>query len=339
MGSELPRSARDKLRPHAFVAADDAPRLDVLVAAHLDISRNNAATLIANGHVLVNGRKERASYKARVGEEIVVNVPPPTARDIVGEDIPLNVVFEDEDLIVIDKAAGMVVHPAPGNWTGTLVNALKGRGGPLSEGTGEGREGIVHRLDKQTSGLLLVAKTDGAHRVLGEAMQARQITRRYAALAWGHLSAETVTVEKPLDRDPRDRTRVAVVATGRPAKTDFIRLARFESVDLLRAHLHSGRTHQIRVHLASIGHPVVGDDTYGGGGGRKLLSLPTQRHFLHAAWLVFKHPMTKLSMDFRSPLPEDLSRALALAAGPDAPPAGTDALSHYGFYQVDGSAG
>jgi 23S rRNA pseudouridine1911/1915/1917 synthase len=336
MTGSVPPPGGDGLDPgsRAFVASDDAPRLDVLVATHLDLSRNHAATLIANGHVLVSGRRERASYKARAGEEIVVDIPAPRGRDVVGEDIPLKIVFEDDDVIVIDKAAGMVVHPAPGNWTGTLVNALKGRGGPLSEGTGEGREGIVHRLDKQTSGLLLVAKTDRAHRALGEALQARQITRRYAALAWGHLAAEEVTVEKPLDRDPRDRTRVAVVPTGRPAKTDFIRLARFESVDLLRAHLHSGRTHQIRVHLSSIGHPVVGDDTYGGGGGRKLLGLPTQRHFLHAAWLVFRHPMTKLSMDFRSPLPEDLSRALALAAGPDGPPLGSNALEHFGFFNV-----
>ena len=333
----VPPSGRDTLEAgrHAFVAADEDSRLDVLVATHLDVSRNHAATLIAKGNVLVNGRKERASYKARPGEEIVVEVPPPRGRDVIPEDIPLSVVFEDDDIIVIDKAAGMVVHPAPGNWTGTLVNALKGRGGPLSEGTGEGREGIVHRLDKQTSGLLLVAKTDRAHRVLGDALQARTITRRYAALAWGHLNGDRVTVEKPLDRDPRDRTRVAVVSTGRPAKTDFIRLARFESVDLLRAHLFTGRTHQIRVHLSSIGHPVVGDDTYGGGGGRKLFLLPTQRHFLHAAWLAFTHPLTKLSMDFRSPLPEDLSRALAVAAGPDAPPSGSDALEHFGFYKAD----
>jgi 23S rRNA pseudouridine1911/1915/1917 synthase len=337
MTEPVPPSGRDKLieGSHAFVAAGDAPRLDVLVATHLDLSRNNAATLIANGHVLVNGRRERASYKARTGEEIVVAIPPSRGRDVIAEDIPIKVVFEDDDVIVIDKAAGMVVHPAPGNWTGTLVNALKGRGGPLSEGTGEGREGIVHRLDKQTSGLLLVAKTDRAHRVLGEAMQARQIRRRYAALAWGHLAADEVTVEKPLDRDPRDRARVAVVSTGRPARTDFIRLARFDSADLLRAHLHSGRTHQIRVHLSSIGHPVVGDDTYGGGGGRKLTGLPAQRHFLHAAWLAFSHPMTKLSMDFRSPLPEDLSRALALAAGPDGPPAGVDGLEHFGFFKVE----
>jgi 23S rRNA pseudouridine1911/1915/1917 synthase len=277
---------------HSFVSGDDEPRLDVFVAGRLDLSRNNAATLIANGHVSVAGRRERASYRPRPGETVVIDIPPPRGRDVVGESIPLDVVFEDDEILVIDKAAGMVVHPAPGNWTGTLVNALKGRGGPLAEGTGEGREGIVHRLDKQTSGLLLVAKTDRAHRVLGEALQARTITRRYAALAWGHIAGESVTVDKPLARDPRDRTRVAVVSTGRTAKTDFVRLARFESVDLLRASLYTGRTHQIRVHLASVGHPVVGDDTYGGGGGRKLMGLPPQRHFLHAAWLRFSHPMT-----------------------------------------------
>ena len=331
----VPPSGGDKVSEgrHTFVSGDDAPRLDVLVATQLDLSRNNAATLIATGNVRVNGRQERASYKPRPGEQIVVEIPPPRGRDVVGEDIPLDVVHEDDDILVIDKAAGMVVHPAPGNWTGTLVNALKGRGGPLSEGTGEGREGIVHRLDKQTSGLLLVAKTDRAHRALGDALQARRITRRYATLAWGHITGDRISVDKPLDRDPRDRTRVAIVSDGRPARTDFIRLARFESVDLLRAHLHTGRTHQIRVHLSSIGHPVVGDDTYGGGGGRKLLALPTQRHFLHAAWLVFQHPVTKKEMDFRSPLPTDLTRALSLAAGPDAPPSGTNALEYFGFYK------
>jgi 23S rRNA pseudouridine1911/1915/1917 synthase len=319
---------------HEFVGGSDAPRLDVLIAAQLDLSRNHAATLIANGHVLVNGRREKASYKTRVGEKVVVELPAPAGRDIIGESIPLDIVHEDDDVLVIAKAAGMVVHPAPGNWSGTLVNALKGRGGPLSEGTEEGREGIVHRLDKQTSGLLLVAKTDRAHRVLGAALQARQIRRRYAALSWGHLVDDEVTVDKPLARDPRDRTRVAVVATGRQARTDFVRLARFESVDLLRAHLHTGRTHQIRVHLAAIGHPIVGDDTYGGGGGRRLMGLPPERHFLHAAWLTFIHPVSGRSMEFRSPLPPDLVTCLNNAAGEDAPPAGTDALEHFGFYRT-----
>jgi 23S rRNA pseudouridine1911/1915/1917 synthase len=317
---------------HSFVGGTDAPRLDVLVAARLDLSRNHAATLIANGHVLVEGRRERASYRARPAETIVVEIPPPAARDVAGEDLPLDIVFEDDDLLVVDKAAGMVVHPAPGNWTGTLVNALKGRGGPLSEGTSEEREGIVHRLDKQTSGLLIVAKSDRAHRVLGEALRARRIVRRYAVLSWGHVDGDRITVEKPLARDPRDRTRVAVVAGGRPARTDFVRLARFESVDLLRAHLHTGRTHQIRVHLAAIGHPVVGDDTYGGGGGRRLVGLPPQRHFLHAAWVRFQHPVTRAEMELRAPLPDDLVRSLAIVAEESFPAAGTDPLEHFRFY-------
>ena len=320
---------------HEFLAAPDAPRLDVAVATQLDLSRNQAATLIAGGHVLVDGRRERASYRAREGEKITVDVPPPVGREVAGEDIPLNVVFEDADVLVVDKAAGMVVHPAPGNWTGTLVNALKGRGGPLSAGTEEGREGIVHRLDKETSGLLLVAKSDRAHRVLGAALQARQIVRRYAVLCWGHLAEDRLTVERPVARDPRDRKRMAVVNTGRPARTDFTRLARFDSVDLLRAHLFTGRTHQIRVHLASIGHPVVGDDTYGGGGGRKLMGLSPRRHFLHAAWLVFRHPVSGDVIDLRSPLPKDLHHALGVAAGPDVPLADTDPLTFFGFYRDD----
>ena len=165
--------------------------------------------------------------------------------------------------------------------------------------------------------MLLVAKTDRAHRVLGAALQARQIVRRYAVLSWGHLTEDRITIEKPIARDPRDRKRMAVVSTGRPARTDLTRLARFDSADLLRAHLFTGRTHQIRVHLASIGHPVVGDDTYGGGGGRKLVGLPPRRHFLHAAWLVFRHPVSGETIDLRSPLPEELHRALVAAAGPD----------------------
>jgi len=320
---------------HTLDAPDEAPRLDVLVATHLDISRNQAATLIAEGHVLVAGRREKASYRARAGERVMIEVPPVPGREVLGEDIPLNVVYEDDDVLVVDKPAGMVVHPAPGNWSGTLVNALKGRGASLSEATDEGREGIVHRLDKETSGLLLVAKTDRAHRRLGAALQAREIVRRYAVLSWGHLTEERVTVEKPIARDPRDRKRMAVVSSGRPARTDLTRLARFDSADLLRAHLFTGRTHQIRVHLASIGHPVVGDDTYGGGGGRKLMGLPPRRHFLHAAWLIFLHPVTEEPIDLRSPLPEELHRAIVVAAGPDVPVADKNPLEFFGFYRVD----
>jgi len=227
----------------------------------------------------------------------------------------------------------MVVHPAPGNWSGTLVNALLGRGGALSQEGEPERAGMVHRLDKETSGLLIVAKTDRAHRLLSSALAARRVQRRYAVMIWGHLSADNLTIDKPIARDPRDRKRMAIVNKGRPAKTDLIRLARFDAGDLLRAHLHSGRTHQIRVHLASIGHPVMGDDVYGGGGGRRVAGLPPKRHFLHAAWLAFNHPVTGKPLDFRSPLPEDLRRALHTVAGENVLPADVDPLVALRFYE------
>ena len=320
---------------HELVAPADAPRLDLFVAATLELSRTQAATLIATGCVMVNGAAERASYRPSEGDRVVIRMAAPTARPVTAEDIPLVVAYEDEDVLVVDKAAGMVVHPAPGNWSGTLVNALKGRGGPLSELGGAEREGIVHRLDKETSGLLLVAKTDRAHRILGAAMAKREIVRRYAALSWGHLEEDAVSVDKPIARDPRDRKRMAIVSTGRAARTDFVRLARFNAVDLLRAHLHTGRTHQIRVHLSTIGHPVVGDDTYGGGGGRKLLALPAKRHFLHAAWLRFVHPASGMLVELRSALPPDLVRSIVTAAGPDDEFAATDPLEYFGFFRDD----
>ena len=284
---------------------------------------------------MVNGRYEKASYRPERGEVVRVEIPKVQKRIISGEDIPISVVYEDESLLVVDKPAGMVVHPAPGNWTGTLVNALLGRAGEegLSmEGDPE-RAGMVHRLDKETSGLLIVAKTDRAHRLLSAAIASRRVVRRYALMIWGHLSSDTLTIDKPIARDPRDRKRMAIVNKGRPAKTDLIRLARFDAGDLLRAHLHSGRTHQIRVHLASIGHPVMGDDVYGGGGGRRVAGLPPKRHFLHAAWLAFKHPVTGEPLDFRSPLPPDLGRALSVIAGEHRLPEGVDPLTAFRFYE------
>ncbi len=302
------------------------------MAQHAELSRSQAATLIANGNVTVNGGREKASYRPVIGDVIGVEFPEPVARELAGESIPLTVVYEDEFLLVIDKPAGMVVHPAPGNWSGTLVNALIGRGSELPASADSDRPGIVHRLDKETSGLLIVAKTDRAHRILGSALAARRVHRRYAVMIWGHLAEDTLSVDRPVARDPRDRKRMAIVSTGRQAKTDFVRLARFESGDLLRAHLHTGRTHQIRVHLASVGHPVVGDDTYGGGGGRRIAGLPPRRHFLHAAWLVFAHPITGAPMDIRSPLPEDLRRSLSAFAEGSGLAEVEDPLAALGFY-------
>jgi 23S rRNA pseudouridine1911/1915/1917 synthase len=316
-----------------LVEADSDVRLDLFVAQRAGLSRTQAATLIAQGHVLVDGRRERASYRTEAGQNVSVEIPKVEKRAITGENIPVSVIYEDEALLVVDKPAGMVVHPAPGNWTGTLVNALLGRGGELSSEGEPERAGMVHRLDKETSGLLVVAKTDRAHRLLSAAIADRRVVRRYAAMTWGHISTDSLTIDKPIARDPRDRKRMAIVNKGRPAKTDVIRLARFDAGDLLRAHLHSGRTHQIRVHLASIGHPVMGDDVYGGGGGRRVAGLPPKRHFLHAAWLAFKHPVTGKQLDFRSPLPEDLSRALTVISGEHALPAGVDPLTAFRFYE------
>jgi 23S rRNA pseudouridine1911/1915/1917 synthase len=321
---------------HEFTVETEAgERLDLIVSRRLELSRTQSATLIAGGHVLVNGEREKASYRGEGGDQVVVIVPPPPGRDIVAESIPLEVVFEDESLLVIAKPAGMVVHPAPGNWSGTLVNALMGRGEPLSMSGGAERAGLVHRLDRETSGLLIVAKTEGTHRALSAALAARRVARRYAAVCWGHLKEDRITVEKPIGRDPRDRTRMAIVTTGKAARTDFTRLARFDSGDLLRAHLHTGRTHQIRVHLASIGHPVAGDDTYGGGGGRRLAALPPRRHFLHAAWLRFRHPVTGAALDLRAPLPPDLRDSIAALAGMPELATHPDPLDAFGFYDND----
>jgi 23S rRNA pseudouridine1911/1915/1917 synthase len=319
---------------HTLVVDDAAAgeRLDLFLARGLDASRTQAATLVAEGRVTVDGRREKASWRLRAGERVVADVPPPPGREVVPENIPVPVVYEDEELVVVDKPAGMVVHPAPGNWTGTLVNALVGRGQGLAEGGGDERPGLVHRIDKDTSGLLVVAKTDRAHRVLSAAVAARRVTRLYATACWGHMSDDRVTVEKPIARDPRDRKRMAVVPGGKAARTTFDRLARYEAGDLLRATLHTGRTHQIRVHLASTGHPVLGDDTYGGGGGRRLVALPSPRHFLHAALLRFAHPASGEEVEFRAPLPPDLRDSLSALAGTPAIADDPDPLAGLGFY-------
>jgi 23S rRNA pseudouridine1911/1915/1917 synthase len=319
---------------HEFsIEADSDVRLDLFIAERLDTSRTRAATLIAAGQVLVSGRAEKASYRARAGDVITVALPAVPVREVLPEQIALPVSYEDEDLLVVDKPAGMVVHPAPGNWSGTVVNALLGRGSSLATGQDATRAGIVHRLDKDTSGLLLVAKTERAHRLLSSAIASRRVIRQYAALVWGHLDVDAMTIDRPLARHPRDRRRMAVVQTGKVARTSLQRLARFDVADLVRAQLHTGRTHQIRVHLSSIGHPVVGDDAYGGGGGRRVVGLPLKRHFLHAAWLRFRHPVTGAAVEVRSPLPADLRESLAAVAHDASLARESDPLDVFGFYR------
>jgi 23S rRNA pseudouridine1911/1915/1917 synthase len=307
------------------VAVSETERLDRFLADQLQVSRTLAARLVAAKAVRVVGREARASRTLVRGERVVVTIPeddPP--RSLKPASIALTLVYEDEHLAVIDKPAGLVVHPAPGHWDDTLVNALVARGTPLAGGA-EGRPGIVHRLDRDTSGLMVVAKTDRAHRRLGAALAARKVRRAYAALAWGHLDATPLVIEAPLARHPRDRKRMAVVPDGRPARTDAHVVARFGVADLLRLELHTGRTHQIRAHLESVGHPVVADPVYAGGGSRRIggaaraeaeaVERATPRQALHAAWLAFRHPASGEPVEFRSEWPADLHDALARLGG------------------------
>jgi 23S rRNA pseudouridine1911/1915/1917 synthase len=309
------------------VSADSTERLDRFLADQLQLSRTQAARLIADKAVSIGGVVARASRVLVRGDRVKVVLPPADPpRQLRPAHIPLTVVWEDEHLAVIDKPAGLVVHPAPGHWDDTLVNALVARGTTLGGGV-QGRPGIVHRLDRDTSGLMLVAKTDLAHRRLSHLLGARRIVRAYAALAWGHLSESPTVLEAPLARHPRNRKRMAIISSGRPARTDAYVIARFASVDLLRLELHTGRTHQIRVHLEDAGHPIVGDPVYGGGGSRRIsgaaraaadaLERATGRQALHAAWLAFRHPLTSAPLEFRSEWPPDLWASLAIAAGKD----------------------
>lgn len=297
-------------------------RLDAHVGRRVEaLSRTRAAALIADGHVRLNGETARKSAVVEAEDTIELEVPAPRSSPIEAEAIPLRLVYEDEDLAVVEKPAGMVVHPAPGHPSGTMVNALLHHIDDLSGIGGVRRPGIVHRLDRDTSGLLMVAKNDEAHRALSAALRRRDIERAYLTAAWGHLDDDRLSVDAPLGRSRADRQRIAVArgGRGRRAITHLRRLERWPAADLLEARLETGRTHQIRVHLLSIGHPVVGDATYGGGGARgvsgpdrpwaEALERRVPRQFLHAARLGFAHPRTGEMLRFTSELPADLSGA------------------------------
>jgi 23S rRNA pseudouridine1911/1915/1917 synthase len=306
------------------VDAETTDRLDAWVAARVpSLSRTRVTQLIDQGNILLNGRVPKKSERPSTGDTIDVRIPEPEPSGLQPEPIPLDIKYEDEDLLVIDKAAGMVVHPAPGHRSGTLVNALLHHVGDLSGIGGVRRPGIVHRLDKDTSGLMLVAKTDVAHRGLSAALKRREIRRVYLAAAWGHLRTDRQTVDAPIGRSPSNRRRMAIVEGGRAALTHLERLERWRAADLLEARLESGRTHQIRVHLASVGHPVVGDREYGGGGERRVsgpdrvwardFAAQVPRQFLHATELVFRHPVRGEEVALRSELPPELAAPAAWA--------------------------
>jgi 23S rRNA pseudouridine1911/1915/1917 synthase len=327
------------------VVSLETERLDRFLADQMSISRTQAARLVADKRVAVGGKLARASRLLTRGEVVTVQIPdhePP--RTLQPAAIPLTLVFEDEHLAIIDKPAGLVVHPAPGHWDDTLVNALVARGTTLAGGAA-GRPGIVHRLDRDTSGLMIIAKTDLAHRKLSAAIAGRRVHRSYAALAWGHLDTSPVRIEAPIARNPRNRKRMSVSPEGRQARTDASVVARFEVVDLLRLELHTGRTHQIRVHLEHLGHPIVGDSVYAGGGSRRisgaarrgaeLLERATPRQALHAAALAFRHPVSGAPLEFHSEWPADLRDALLVAGGEELV-APSEPLSYLRFFNRDG---
>ncbi len=305
------------------VGKGETGRLDRFVADRLALSRTRVQKLIDDGQVAVDGRPAKKSEAVEAGSRILVTLPPAEPVEIQGEDLPLDVVYQDEVLLVVNKPAGMVVHPAPGHRSGTLVNALLFHVHDLAGVGGRLRPGIVHRLDKDTSGLLVVAKTDVAHQRLSEALRQRRVKRLYRAASWGHLAESPLIVDEPIGRDRRHRQRMAVAEGGRRALTRIRVRERWERADFLDVTLQTGRTHQIRVHLAHLGHPVVGDDVYGAGWERGMggparpwaleLARRVERQFLHAAELVFEHPVTGERMRFRAPLPDGLRRAAAWA--------------------------
>ena len=288
-----------------YVITDQTGRIDkVLTSLEPEITRSQLKNLINDGHVTVNGQAVKPKYKVQAGDKISLVKPEPQSLELTPENIPLDIVYEDDDMIVVNKPQGMVVHPAPGHPDHTLVNALLYHS-PLSTINGTFRPGIVHRIDKDTSGLLMVAKNDLAHQSLAEQLRNKTNKREYLALVYGQIKEDEGTIDAPLGRNPQDRKKQAVVKGGRHAVTHFKVIKRYDNFTLVKCILETGRTHQIRVHMKYIGHPLVGDPLYGP---RKVIGKDGQ--FLHAALLGFKHPRTGKELVFEAPLPENFQKML-----------------------------
>lgn len=290
------------------IAPEDADkRLDVwLTAALKEFSRSYADKLIQDGNAVVNGRKVKSGYKLKAGDMVEVNVPEPKPLEVTAEEIELDIIHEDEDIIVINKPRGMVVHPAAGNYSGTLVNALlRHCGDSLSDINGVIRPGIVHRIDKDTSGVLVIAKNNRSHKVLSDMLKEHDINRIYIAVAEGVIMEDQGTVDAPIGRHPVDRKKMAVnLKNGRRAVTHFRVLERFADTTLLELRLETGRTHQIRVHMSYIGHPLVGDIVYG----RKKQKYDFEGQALHAGTLGFIHPGTGEYVEYTAEPPEEFTK-------------------------------
>ncbi len=319
----VPVEAQPEMRELLAIDTDAGTRLDRFVAAHCpELSRSRVQELVDGGLILVNGQSAKSSQKLRGGELITVRAHPRPAPHAAAESIPLDVLYEDDDVIAVNKSAGMTVHAGAGNITGTLVNALLGRGQELSQSGGPLRPGIVHRLDKETSGVILVAKNDAAHAKLGEAFRQRAIKKTYVALVQGILGEKSGRIELAIGRDPIHRTRMTTkrkswrgesIANPREARTDWKALGKIDGTTLVEVQLHTGRTHQIRVHFSAVKHPVVGDTLYGAAEELRVgsVTLPAiERNFLHAAKLGFAQPRTGTWIEVRAALPSELREYL-----------------------------
>ena len=291
---------------------DTSKRLDVYLSEkNADITRSYIKNLIDEGKVLVNSKKVKSGYKIKFNDSIDVEIVEKQAENIVPEDIPLNIVYEDDDIIIINKEKGMVVHPANGNYTGTVVNSLmNSHKDSLSSINGVIRPGIVHRIDKDTSGIIVVAKNDKAHKILADQFKIHSIKRKYIALVKGIIKEDNITIDKPIGRSTRDRKKMAITdKNSRRAVTHISVLKRFytSNVTLVEAELETGRTHQIRVHMASLHHPLVGDEVYG----KRDSKFKVEGQMLHAKYLGFNHPKAGRFVEFDSELPEYFSKILA----------------------------
>lgn len=286
---------------------DEKIRLDVFLCSRLPHkSRNYVQNLIEDKKVKVNESIKKSSYKVTCEDNITVTIPDPVETSIKGENIPIDVLYEDGDVIVVNKPQGMIVHPAPGVYTGTLVNALLYHCGDLSGINGVMRPGIVHRIDKDTSGVLVAAKNDFAHNKLAEQLKTHSMTREYIALVEGVLKEDSGTIDKPIARHPRDKIKMAVVSGGKRAVTHYRVIKRFKNNTLIKCILETGRTHQIRVHMAYIGHPLVGDPVYG----YRKQRFNLNGQLLHAKKLGFIHPSTGKYIEFEADIPDYFKRVI-----------------------------
>ena len=298
----------DDIREFLVEEDEDGDRLDVYLADQfVDMSRSYIQKIIKDKKVTVNGKIEKAKYLVKEEDKIVIEIPKPKVLEVVPQDIPIEIVYEDDDIIIVNKPQGMVVHPAPGNYEGTLVNAILYHcKGNLSSINGVIRPGIVHRIDKDTSGILMIAKNNNAHNCLAEQLKDHSITREYEFICHGVFKEDNVTVDRPIGRNPKDRLKMAIVPNGKRAVTHFEVIERFNGYTHVRARLETGRTHQIRVHAMSINHPLVGDPVYG----PKNSKIKLNGQALHAKKLGFIHPTTKEYVEFDSELPDYFQKLL-----------------------------